>query len=607
MGVDELLEGTSMRTPHVDMDRARTAIDARSRQRSRRRAAIVGSGAALVLVVVAVVAIDRPDDDGTVAVLTDVTSSDETPPVDESRPTGSEHDPGWELMSEAPISSRVGHVAVSTGEAMVVWGGSSYGQAGREVFADGASYSYETGEWTRVPPAPLGGRSGAVAVWTGDEVIVVGGFDAQREPLTEPVAWNPGSNTWRIVPAPELVWTGAIGAAWVGDTLVVVGMAPAGETTDGSEVVALDVDSGAVRELGRVPGAIEARARAVEWTGNHVLVVSGVDGQPVTIDALDPVGGSWDPTVTTQAPGLDFDSDRVVWTGTDLIIVNNRSEGVRFRPGDRIAPIPAAPGAVTYPAAAVTESIVSVGDLWLDLEVGTWHDAGEVPEPWREFPTAVAEGGRYYLWGGDACGPAASCVVMVDPGPGLVWTPPESGEAKDELDGESSDASQSTTTEIGDARITISVEPSELTSLAVEVGPAVERENGWFEHALRVTNTSDRQVRIDDNKESRFLGQPSALLVAEPGCGYSGRSDDPDAPVGAGTCLGVLLEYDAAPGETVVQDWWAARDLPGLVPGGFGTFRYAKTIEYSVGGGDSPVEQHSEVVTITYENVEIGP
>jgi hypothetical protein len=79
-----------------------------------------------------------------------------------------------------------------------------------------------------------------------------------------------------------------------------------------------------------------------------------------------------------------------------------------------------------------------------------------------------------------------------------------------------------------------------------------------------------------------------------------------DAPVGPGTCLGVLLEYDADPGETVVQDWWAARDLPGLVPGGYGTFRYAKTVEYSVGGGDSSVEQHSDVLAITYEIVEIA-
>jgi hypothetical protein len=89
---------------------------------------------------------------------------------------------------------------------------------------------------------------------------------------------------------------------------------------------------------------------------------------------------------------------------------------------DSLTPIDSSESSHRYPAVALDSGVVTVGDRWLDVAEGSWHDADPIPEPFREFPVAGGHGDTFYVWGGDACGPAASCTALVDPGPGLAWT-----------------------------------------------------------------------------------------------------------------------------------------------------------------------------------------
>lgn len=132
---------------------------------------------------------------------------------------------GWFKMSEPPILGRVGHVAVWTGTAMIVWGGvqEELGDAFAGIPAgllDGASYDPTTDTWTKLPPLPDAIRaafSGATiwgrAVWSGTEMIVWGGLKSTGDGL----AYNPSTSTWRkIATAPvaryheALVWAGSV-------------------------------------------------------------------------------------------------------------------------------------------------------------------------------------------------------------------------------------------------------------------------------------------------------------------------------------------------------------------------------------------------------------
>ncbi|MCU1369421.1 MAG: hypothetical protein JWO77_615 [Ilumatobacteraceae bacterium] len=76
-----------------------------------------------------------------------------------------------------------------------------------------------TGSWKRVADAPLSPRSDAEVVWTGDEVLVIGGDEnppcppsadctAGAPPLRDGAAYDPATDTWRPIadPPQPLTW-----------------------------------------------------------------------------------------------------------------------------------------------------------------------------------------------------------------------------------------------------------------------------------------------------------------------------------------------------------------------------------------------------------------
>jgi hypothetical protein len=89
------------------------------------------------------------------------------------------------------------------------------------MFADGAAFNPATGGWRKIAQAPLAGRSGHIAVWTGQEMVVWGGYK-QCCPIdsvahdSDAAAYNPTTDSWRRlvdVPSP---WSGDDGGVIVG-------------------------------------------------------------------------------------------------------------------------------------------------------------------------------------------------------------------------------------------------------------------------------------------------------------------------------------------------------------------------------------------------------
>jgi hypothetical protein len=88
---------------------------------------------------------------------------------------------------------RGGHSLVSTGRELIVFGG-TLGERDRNYRRDGAAYDPAAGAWTPLPPAPDAGRSDHLAVWTGAEMIVLGGHAGRDD-----VAFNPVTRSWRRI------------------------------------------------------------------------------------------------------------------------------------------------------------------------------------------------------------------------------------------------------------------------------------------------------------------------------------------------------------------------------------------------------------------------
>lgn len=380
----------------------------------RPRSVLTLAAVATVLVVLAasLIALDRRESP------TGLTTDPSTDP-----PTGE----GWSTFPVAPIAGRVGASAVASSDEMLVWGG----RAG-EVLADGAAFSFETRTWRTIAESPLSPRESAVSVWTGTEMIVWGGVDGSFNPLTDGAAYNPASDAWRRLPTNDV---GALnhttGAVWTGLELLLVGVTDAaGQPTPA--VWALDPSAG-WRTLDGMPAAAPSGGRTrqvhVEWTGSEALVVSFVDLEPVTIDRLDVSLGVWGQHFVTDAPGLGTNPDGVVLVGGELVIVGHYKPGAIFDVSTGAVEALAPSGSTLRFSAVVVGGTVTSGDRWLEVATREWHDADPVPGRIREFPVAVGDGERSYVWGGDACGPAANCAELVDPEIGISWAPPSTAGA----------------------------------------------------------------------------------------------------------------------------------------------------------------------------------
>jgi hypothetical protein len=71
----------------------------------------------------------------------------------------------------AAVAGHTEGVIVWTGKRLLIWDGNKARPVGR-------AYDPQANRWSRLPPAPLEGREGAVAAWTGQAMIVLGGVIA---------------------------------------------------------------------------------------------------------------------------------------------------------------------------------------------------------------------------------------------------------------------------------------------------------------------------------------------------------------------------------------------------------------------------------------------
>jgi len=120
-------------------------------------------------------------------------------------------------------SGRSSHTAVWTGSEMIVWGG--YDSLVGDVNT-GGRYNPSTDSWTatNTTNAPVG-RDLHTAVWTGSEMIVWGGFDVYHDQYVNTGGrYNPSTDSWTATsttnaPDPRAYHT----AVWTGNEMIVWG------------------------------------------------------------------------------------------------------------------------------------------------------------------------------------------------------------------------------------------------------------------------------------------------------------------------------------------------------------------------------------------------
>lgn len=234
----------------------------------------------------------------------------------------------WRPIAAAPIEGRIGAAAVWTGDAMLVWGGVTRGRDGSfTVNRDGAAYDPVTDTWRRIRNAPAGvrGGGGSAAAWTGDVAIVWAG-NSPDGPARGAV-YDPAADAWRKLPQGPLGPREGYVSAWTGDELLIVG----GTSGDGfaSPVAAGVTPDGRWRPLPAL-NALEALIPSGAVWGSGRAFVTGTRylcpelGSTCTdterlVLAYDPATDAATPLEPPTAAGLRA----VGWTGTEVAFVRS--------------------------------------------------------------------------------------------------------------------------------------------------------------------------------------------------------------------------------------------------------------------------------------------
>ena len=232
------------------------------------------------------------------------------------------------MADKGAPSGRWGHAAVWTGTEMIVWGGRSQ-FASADHHADGGRYDPKTDTWKPLAAANApSARSQLATAWTGEEMLVWGGFGNGATAWDTGGRYDPKADKWRPMTAkgapearvePLSVWTGKELLVWGGITPDLKRTFRSGArynpATDTWTPIASDDTAPAVWG-----------SRAV-WTGKEMIVWGGahqngdenVNEVLRTGSAYDPVRNRWRALSAEGAPSARFFHD-AVWTGSRLVV-----------------------------------------------------------------------------------------------------------------------------------------------------------------------------------------------------------------------------------------------------------------------------------------------
>jgi hypothetical protein len=173
-------------------------------------------------------------------------------------------------LMDAPIRDRVAASAVWTGSEMIAWGGWVWDEEDgiTDARSGGAAYNPSTGTWREIATGPLAPRANHLAVWTGTEMLVWGGYRDVYVIDREIAAYDPSGDNWRSLERSPIDWTFGTKGVWTGTEWVIASYSK----EKAIQVVAYGPASDAWRRL-PPPPTTEAWFDLV-WTGSEVLLVA---------------------------------------------------------------------------------------------------------------------------------------------------------------------------------------------------------------------------------------------------------------------------------------------------------------------------------------------
>lgn len=303
-------------------------------------------------------------------------------------------------------------------EPSVVWTGKEViviGGAGNDKQTD--AFDPRTNSWRELHDAPAASSRPtiSIAIWDATEVLLFGtGGDAN--------AYNPTTDAWRPLASPLAPFTAHTPRAWTGTELLVWPTTPGAVS---SAPLAFNPTRNNWREVARPPLTAREQAASI-WTGTEWILWGGTTGQNELNDgaAYNPVANTWR---TIAASPLSPRGVGGVWTGTEMIVAagwtggeprggngeHALDDGAAYNPStDRWRPIaagPAHPGFVSiWTGTQMLMFAKSKYAFSYDLTADNWTES-TTDSPYGSFDQPV--------WTG-------TTIVLIDNNTPLAFTPP---------------------------------------------------------------------------------------------------------------------------------------------------------------------------------------
>ncbi|MDB4946563.1 MAG: kelch repeat protein [Labilithrix sp.] len=246
------------------------------------------------------------------------------------------------LSAVGAPAARFLHSVVWTGTRMLIWGGEGCGRL-EAPCQSGGVYDPATDAWEPLDAsAPITPRSDHTAVWTGDRMIVFGGWNLPRAfPVSaqgDGASYDPASRQWTVLPsagapAPReghtAIWTGTQMIVWGGD-----------DGTSRGDGAIYDVASARWLPMSAAGAPSPRHHHSAVWTGSEMIIWSGAgcgDGSA----NCGGNGRAYRPTTDSWRPIPDNASSdgRAVFTDGRMLVWGATGSGIYDPAGDAWAPM----------------------------------------------------------------------------------------------------------------------------------------------------------------------------------------------------------------------------------------------------------------------------
>jgi hypothetical protein len=242
----------------------------------------------------------------------------------------SEYPRGWTEFP-APPKSGSGAAWLWTGAELLVVGGCDprIDNECREM-RRALAFDPTTQRWRRIVPA-LRPTVGADAVWTGEDAVFLETYGPSGEIVGQ--AYRPTDDEWRLIPRPPLSRAYGVITVWTGAELILWGGGDRGDPR-AARGAAYDPASQTWRRIARAP--VRLNLSSGVWTGEDVIVFGSLLNRKNWAATPTSVGAAYDPSTDTwqelKPSALSPQATSAVWLEDRLVAWDYQTDSQEYDP-----------------------------------------------------------------------------------------------------------------------------------------------------------------------------------------------------------------------------------------------------------------------------------